>query len=62
MPKKDRVMQCTNCAFYRMESGEDYGRCHRNPPIMVPEAEGYSFDFPTVNDEDFYGEFQTGDN
>lgn len=60
MPK-DRVMHCTNCAFYRVEPGEEYGRCHRYPPVMVVE-EGYSFDFPTVNDDDFCGEFQSGDN
>lgn len=67
MPKKtDCVMQCANCAFYRGieadEAGEEYGRCHRNPPVMVPEGEMYSFDFPTVNETDFCGEFARADN
>lgn len=64
---KDCVMKCQNCAFYRAQRDEDgrleeYGRCHRYPPVMVPEAEMHSFDFPTVNEEDFCGEWQQGRN
>lgn len=61
MPK-DCVMQCSNCAFYRAEPGDEHGRCHRYPPIMVPEDGIYSFDFPTVNEDDFCGEFTRGGN
>lgn len=55
---EDRVMKCATCAFYRVEPGEDYGRCHRYPPIMLISGNQIDFDFPSVNDEDFCGEWQ----
>lgn len=62
MSKTDCVMQCKNCAYYKAEQGDEFGRCHRFPPVMVPEDGQYSFDFPTVNEDDFCGEFARGGN
>ena len=60
-------MKCQNCAFYRPQRDDDgrleeYGRCHRWPPVMVPGDESHDFDFPTVTEEDFCGEWQQGRN
>jgi hypothetical protein len=60
MAKQDCVMQCANCAFYRAESGEEFGRCHRYPPVWVATPEGNVSDFPSVDDSDFCGEFTRG--
>jgi hypothetical protein len=59
MPKKrdDCVMQCSNCAYYRAEQGEEYGKCHRYPPVWITSSESFSFDFPAVDDTDYCGEF-----
>lgn len=55
--QKDCVMQCTSCAHYRA-ADDEVGLCHRYPPVMVPEGKQYSFAFPTVNEDDYCGEFQ----
>lgn len=47
---------CANCKFFVVDKEEDYGRCHRYPPVVVPEADLYSFEFPVVNEDDFCGE------
>lgn len=57
----DCVMKCANCAFYRGVQGEEFGNCHRYPPIWKPMAEGTFSEFPEVDETDFCGEF-TGKN
>lgn len=58
MAKKKQVPQesvCANCKFCAADK-EDVGRCHRYPPVMVPEGDQYSFDYPAVNPDDWCGE------
>jgi len=58
----DCVMKCANCAFYRLEDGEDWGICRRYPPVMILTAEGPTFDFPSVEGEEYCGEYTRGHN
>lgn len=46
---------CANCRFHVLD-GEDIGRCHRYPPVMVPEGDQYSFEYPAVNPDDWCGD------
>jgi hypothetical protein len=54
---KDCVMRCVACAHYRAEEDE-FGVCHRFPPVAVQEGRQYSFAFPVVNEDDYCGGFQ----
>jgi hypothetical protein len=59
MAKKKSVPQeevCANCRYHVLDKEEDFGRCHRYPPIMVPEGDQYSFEYPAVNPDDWCGE------
>jgi hypothetical protein len=53
----DCMPMCGSCAFYKADQGDAYGRCRRHPPVMVPEGEEYSFDFPVVNADDWCGSY-----
>lgn len=54
----DCMPKCQTCSFYQAENGEEHGACHRLPPVMVPEADYYDFAFPSVNLDDWCGEFK----
>ena len=57
-PKQKKVKEiCGNCKHYR------YCECHRNPPqvFVFPDRGGYTW-WPSVNLDDFCGEFKPKSN
>lgn len=50
--------KCARYTQYRQEKGEDFGLCHRYPPIAIVENDETMFGFPVVGDDDFCGEFK----
>ena len=46
------VATCKNCKF--VEQLDNYSWCHRNPPTITSDHDG----FPRVDDEDWCGEFK----
>ncbi len=50
--------KCDKCTFYLAEAEDyDYGVCRRYPPELVDEEEGFSSEYPPVQDDDWCGEF-----
>ena len=50
--------KCVRCTLYRAEKDEEFGLCHRYPPIaMIDEGETV-FAFPVLGEDDFCGEFR----
>ena len=50
--------KCEKCVFYETETEEDdYGICRRNPPELIEDDDGFSSEYPPVQDKDWCGEF-----
>jgi hypothetical protein len=54
--------KCEKCVFYLAATDDgveydDYGVCRRYPPELVDDEEGFSSEYPPVQDNDWCGEF-----
>lgn len=53
--------RCENCRFWERvcnDGGNEYGICHRMPPIAVSSDNGISTEWPETEASSFCGEWQ----
>ena len=54
----DCMPRCQSCAFFQADPKAEYGACHRLPPVIVVDGDGYGFTFALVEFDDWCGEFK----